>query len=105
MALDNSKDLYSIGKYLTEHLKVAGGYWSLTALASLQSVLPAEKEKEIICWLKTCQNADGGFGGNVGHDSHLTSTHYAILILLVFEKIGYFCIDLDRLRLTKLLIT
>jgi geranylgeranyl transferase type-2 subunit beta len=36
LALDNSKDLYSIGKYLTEHLKVAGGYWSLTSLAALQ---------------------------------------------------------------------
>jgi len=38
--LDNSKDLYSVGKYLTEHLKVAGGYWSLTSLAALKEPLP-----------------------------------------------------------------
>jgi geranylgeranyl transferase type-2 subunit beta len=31
-ALEDSKDLYSIGKYLTEHLKMAGGYWSLDSL-------------------------------------------------------------------------
>lgn len=36
LALENSKDLYSIGKYLTEHLKIAGGYWSLTGLAALK---------------------------------------------------------------------
>lgn len=81
MALENSKDLYSIGKYLTEHLKVAGGYWSLTALAALKYTLPSAKVEELVGWLKTCQNADGGFGGNVRHDSHLTSTHYAILVL------------------------
>ena len=89
MALDDSKDLYSIGKYLTEHLKVAGGYWSLTSLAALQQPLPEGKEEEIAKWLKICQNADGGFGGNVGHDSHITSTHYAVLTLLTYDRIKY----------------
>ena len=36
LGLEDSKDLYSIGKYLTEHLKIAGGYWSLTGLAALK---------------------------------------------------------------------
>lgn len=67
---------------------MAGGYWSLTALAALQHELSAEKLEQIVSWLKSCQNADGGFGGNVGHDSHLTSTHYAILTLLLFDRIG-----------------
>jgi geranylgeranyl transferase type-2 subunit beta len=35
LSLENSKDLHSIGKYLTEHLKVAGAYWSLTSVAAL----------------------------------------------------------------------
>ena len=39
LGLENSKDLYSIGKYLTEHLKVAGGYWSLTSLSALKHFL------------------------------------------------------------------
>ncbi len=38
-------------------------------------------------WIKRCQNEDGGFGGNVGHDSHMTSTHYAVLILLNYDRI------------------
>jgi geranylgeranyl transferase type-2 subunit beta len=89
LALDNSKDLYSIGKYLTEHLKVAGGYWSLTSLAALQHPLGEERTEKIVAWLKGCQNKDGGFGGNIGHDSHLTSTHYAVLVLLLFGRIKY----------------
>lgn len=39
-------------------------------------------------WLKTCQNEDGGFGGNTGHDSHITCTHYAVLIAIVFGKLS-----------------
>lgn len=35
MALDKSKDLDSIGYYLSEHLKVAGGYWTINAIACL----------------------------------------------------------------------
>lgn len=34
-------------------------------------------------WLFSCQNKDGGFGGNTHHDSHITSTHYALLISIV----------------------
>lgn len=41
LGLENSKDLHSIGKYLTEHLKVAGGYWSLTSISALNYELPS----------------------------------------------------------------
>lgn len=43
-------------------------------------------------WLKTCQDQDGGFGGNTGHDSHITCTHYAVLIAIMlgnFLKLTY----------------
>lgn len=33
---DETKDLQAIGYYLREHLKVSGGYWTLTALEALQ---------------------------------------------------------------------
>ncbi len=36
LELENSKDLESIGYYLTEHLRVGGAYWSLTALACIK---------------------------------------------------------------------
>jgi geranylgeranyl transferase type-2 subunit beta len=49
MQLDKSKDLDSIGYYLTEHLRVAGGYWTLNALACLGMLdrVPAEKRAEL----------------------------------------------------------
>lgn len=68
---------------------MAGGYWSLTSLAALQEPIGHEKTEKIVAWLKGCQNEDGGFGGNIGHDSHMTSTHYAVLILLLFQRIKY----------------
>jgi geranylgeranyl transferase type-2 subunit beta len=81
---------------------VAGGYWSLTSLAALQEPVGPEKTEKIVAWLRSCQNEDGGFGGNTGHDSHLTSTHYAVLILLVFERITYIFPYLAKLILKKL---
>lgn len=44
--------------------------------------------ERLVLWLQTCQNSDGGFGGNVGHDSHILSTHYAILILIGFDRLN-----------------
>lgn len=35
ISLEKSKDLDSIGYYLTEHLRIGGAYWSLNALACL----------------------------------------------------------------------
>ncbi|CAD8089400.1 unnamed protein product [Paramecium primaurelia] len=82
MALDKSKDLESIGYYLSEHLKVAGGYWTINAIACLNKLdeISQEKKQQLSKWLKECQNQDGGFGGNTNHDSHITNTHYAILL-------------------------
>ena len=45
-------------------------------------------------WLLSCQNEDGGFGGNTYHDSHMTSTHYAILVLILWDKLDR--VDIDK---------
>lgn len=36
-------------------------------------------------WLMTCQNKDGGFGGNTHHDSNLTCTLYALIVAMLFD--------------------
>ena len=46
-----------------------------------QVPLPKEKREEIIAFYAASQNPDGGCGGNIGHDSHITATHYAVLVL------------------------
>lgn len=49
MALDKSKDLDSIGYYLTEHLRVGGGYWTINSIACLGMInlIPQDKKKEL----------------------------------------------------------
>ena len=49
MCLDNSKDLDSIGSYLTSHLKLSGAYWTINGLACLNMLdkVPPEKKREI----------------------------------------------------------
>jgi len=94
LELDEDKDLDSIGFYLTEHIRMGGAYWCLNALYALQIAIPLEKRKKIINWIKSCQNKDGGFGGNNGHDSHITSTLYAILVLILLD--GLDTINTDK---------
>jgi geranylgeranyl transferase type-2 subunit beta len=39
-------------------------------------------------FIKACQHPNGGFGGNIGHDAHITSTLYALLILSMFDEVS-----------------
>eukprot|EP00922_Rhytidocystis_sp_ex-Travisia-forbesii_P006214 GHVS01009006.1.p1 GENE.GHVS01009006.1~~GHVS01009006.1.p1 ORF type:complete len:391 (+),score=68.62 GHVS01009006.1:2-1174(+) len=39
---------------------------------------------EVINWIGACQNEDGGFGPSLHHDSHIASTHYAVLVLSLY---------------------
>ena len=85
MMLDKSKDLDSIGYYLSEHLRIGGGYWTINALACIKEEIPDIKKLELRRWLLSCQNSDGGFGGNTKHDSHITNTHYGVLLGILLD--------------------
>jgi geranylgeranyl transferase type-2 subunit beta len=91
--LDKTKDLEAIGFYTNEYLKIAALYWGISAL-NLLNKLSAYNKKDTINFIIKCQNENGGFGGSIGHDSHMTSTHYAILILLQYN-------ELDRINIDK----
>ena len=49
---------------------MSGAYWGLCALEILNAGDQMNKE-ELVSWVLKCQNEDGGFGGNYGHDSNL----------------------------------
>jgi geranylgeranyl transferase type-2 subunit beta len=76
---------------LTEHLRLNGVYWGLTALHLLghPEALPRE---ETINFVLSCQNEDGGFGAAPGHDSHMLYTVSAVQILVTVDAIN----ELDR---------
>jgi geranylgeranyl transferase type-2 subunit beta len=41
----------------------------------------------MITFLKSCQNEDGGFGGNTGHDSHITNSLYALHVAAMYDAV------------------
>ncbi|TVY53102.1 Geranylgeranyl transferase type-2 subunit beta, partial [Lachnellula suecica] len=70
-SLDTRKD--ELEYWLTEHLRLNGLYWGLTALHLLgrPDALPRQETVEFVM---SCQCGDGGFGAAPGHDAHLLST-------------------------------
>lgn len=76
---------------MTEHLRLNGVYWGLTALHLLghPEALPRD---ETINFVLSCQNEDGGFGAAPGHDSHMLYTVSAVQILATVDGVD----ELDR---------
>lgn len=54
---------------------------------SLLNKLSLHDREKTMQFVENCQTETGGFGGSIGHDSHITSTHYALLILSQISKI------------------
>ncbi|KIW26394.1 uncharacterized protein PV07_09493 [Cladophialophora immunda] len=86
--LDTRKD--ELDYWLTEHLRLNGVYWGLTALHLLghPDALPRDKTLQFVF---ACQNPDGGFGAAPGHDSHMLYTVSAVQILATINALD----DLD----------
>ncbi|KAI5804184.1 type II protein geranylgeranyltransferase beta subunit [Peziza echinospora] len=90
-SLDTRKD--ELEYWLTEHLRINGVYWGLTALDLLghRDALP---RGETIAFVKSCQHANGGFGPHPGHDPHVLTTTSAIQILATEDALDE--IDTDQ---------
>lgn len=101
-----------------DYLRLNGIYWALTALLVLRPGLcPSSeafdglspmKKSDIIDFIIQCQSSKGnylpmssiilslgGFGGNVGHDAHLTFTLSAFQILLLLGSLNDARINMD----------
>jgi prenyltransferase beta subunit len=86
MSLQNKE---SFDFYATEHFRMSGVYWGLTAMQILGKLHLMDKDA-ILDWVLSCQKEDGGFGGSERHDSHLLYTLSAVQILVL-------CDALDRM--------
>jgi len=88
--LDDDKE--SLDYMMTEHLRMGGVYWGVSAMALLKQLEADDRKSEIVAWILKCQDPKnpGGFGPNIGHDADITATHYALLVLSVYD-------ELDRL--------
>jgi len=73
--------------WMTEHLRLNGVYWGLTALHLMghPDALPVD---QTIKFVLECQNPDGGFGAAPGHDSHMLYTLSALQILATIDALA-----------------
>ncbi|KAI1415822.1 geranylgerany transferase type II beta subunit [Hypoxylon sp. FL1857] len=83
-SLDTKKDEYEY--WLTEHLRLNGLYWGLTALHLLQhpDALPRDKAIDFVL---SCQHDSGGFGAAPGHDAHMLYTVSAVQIFVLLDAL------------------
>ncbi|KAF2842968.1 type II protein geranylgeranyltransferase beta subunit [Patellaria atrata CBS 101060] len=81
-SLDRRKD--ELEYWLTEHLRLSGLYWGLTALHLLgqPDALPRD---EIIDFVISCMHDNGGFGAAPGHDAHMLYTVSGVQILAMLD--------------------
>ncbi|KAL8756609.1 MAG: hypothetical protein Q9184_004445 [Pyrenodesmia sp. 2 TL-2023] len=82
--LDKRKD--ELEYWLTEHLRLNGVYWGLTALHLLKhpDALPREETIEFVL---SCQRQSGGFGAAPDHDAHMLYTVSAVQILVTIDAL------------------
>lgn len=90
-SLDTRKD--DLEYWLTEHLRLSGIYWGITAL-DLMNHIDALPRNEIIDYVKSLQHENGGFRADKDHDAHLSNTLYAIQILVTLDALE--TINLDK---------
>lgn len=91
-SLKQSKSTFAY--YATEHFRMSGVYWGLSALYLMGKLDDMDRE-EVITWVFSCQHENGGFGGSERHDPHMLYTLSALQILALYDQ-------LDRVNADKI---
>ncbi|KAF2740499.1 geranylgerany transferase type II beta subunit [Polyplosphaeria fusca] len=81
-SLDTRKD--ELEYWLTEHLRLNGLYWGLTALHLLGHG-DALSRQDVIDFALSCLHDCGGFGAAPGHDAHMLYTVSGVQILATLD--------------------
>ncbi|CAG9582285.1 putative geranylgeranyltransferase [Leishmania major strain Friedlin] len=79
-------------QWKAQHLKMNGVYWGLSSLVLLHRM--DYKPGDVVDFVLSCYNGDGGFGGNADMDSHLLHTMSAVQLLCMFDAVAR--IDVER---------
>ena len=65
---------------MTEHFRMSGIYWGLTAIDLLDKTDLMQKS-EIVDFVKSCQHSCGGFSPSHDHDPHILYTLSAVQVV------------------------
>eukprot|EP01029_Cantina_marsupialis_P011042 TRINITY_DN2482_c0_g1_i1.p1 TRINITY_DN2482_c0_g1~~TRINITY_DN2482_c0_g1_i1.p1 ORF type:complete len:326 (-),score=92.60 TRINITY_DN2482_c0_g1_i1:129-1106(-) len=88
------KDKNSFESCLTQHLRISGAYWTVSAQLLLNADDSIDKEA-LVEWILSCQHSNGGFGGDNDHDAHMLYTLSAIQLLAICDALDR--VDKDRI--------
>ncbi|CUS22794.1 LAQU0S07e00232g1_1 [Lachancea quebecensis] len=84
-SLDSKRQDYEY--WLSEHLRLNGVYWGLTALCLLDAKDTFNKQ-EIIEFVRSCWDSKtGGFSAFPGHDAHIHTTLSGIQVLATYNAL------------------
>ncbi|PAV76471.1 hypothetical protein WR25_11617 [Diploscapter pachys] len=61
-------------------------FWSLNGLRILDAEIPEETQKDIIRFIKSCEDPKGGYGGGPGQSAHLAPTYAAVMALVLLKS-------------------
>eukprot|EP00826_Nyctotherus_ovalis_P063836 TRINITY_DN9360_c0_g7_i1.p1 TRINITY_DN9360_c0_g7~~TRINITY_DN9360_c0_g7_i1.p1 ORF type:complete len:325 (-),score=90.37 TRINITY_DN9360_c0_g7_i1:118-1092(-) len=86
-SLENTMEKDEIGYFTYEYLRVSAGYWNLGTLAIFDHPIDSRKELTLNL-LKSAFTSSGGFGGFALHDASISSTHYAVLQLALYDALN-----------------
>ncbi|CAN0038565.1 unnamed protein product, partial [Discosporangium mesarthrocarpum] len=90
-----SKETDTFEYCMTEHLRLSGVYWGLMSMALMGRDLRKEMgAEELVNWVMRCQDENGGFGGNEGHDPHILYTLSALQVLALLGELDR--VDKDK---------
>jgi len=79
--------------FATEHFRLSGVYWGVTALYLIARTNFLDQE-EVITWILSCQHPCGGFGGSERHDPHILYTLSALQVLALYDELHRVNVDL-----------
>jgi geranylgeranyl transferase type-2 subunit beta len=82
--------------FATEHFRLSGVYWGLTALYLMDKLELIDRE-DVVAWVLSCQHPCGGFGGSERHDPHLLYTLSALQILALYDELD----RVDRVQISS----
>ncbi|KAF9763570.1 putative geranylgeranyl transferase type-2 subunit beta [Nosema granulosis] len=76
-------EVRDVNFYLTEPTRISTVYWAVNAHKIMKK--PQEHPQEILDFVMSCKNLDGGFGGNTGYPSTILTTFNALQILYILK--------------------
>lgn len=86
-SLDSEASKQTYEYWLSEHLRLNGLYWGITALATMNRIDALPRDEVIKFVLQCYDESTGGFAPFPGHDAHILPTLSGLQVLLTYDAL------------------